>query len=148
MLMAFFLRPLSGEADIPKIVALANTVSPEPESVEAFRERYIKASPESISPIVAIDLSGQIAGYVTISHAPFAHGFWLHIIVDPLKQHQGIGSRLYNSALAIAQAHGVTQLVSEVRENCAEGLQFAQHRHFHITRHILVSRLYVSSFDE
>lgn len=146
--MAFFLRPLSGEADIPKIVELANTVSPEPMSVEAFRERYAQIPSDSISPIVAIDLSGQIAGYVTISYAPFADGFWLRIIVDPLKQHQGIGSRLYNSALAIAQAHRVTQIVSEVRENCAEGLQFALHRHFHIARHILVSRLYISSFDD
>jgi GNAT superfamily N-acetyltransferase len=146
--MAFFLRPLSSEADIPRIVELVNTVNPEPASVETFRERYYKAPPGGISPIVAVDQTGQIAGYVTISHAPFPDGFWLRIIVDPLKRHQGIGSRLYNSALTIAQAHAMTQLISEVRENCSEGLQFAQHRDFQIARHLLVSRLYVATFDE
>src|SRR5216684_7525071 len=136
--MAFFLRPLSSEADIPRIVELVNTVSPEPASVEVFREQYYnKVPPGGISPIVAVDQTSQIAGYVTLSHAPFPDGFWLRVIVDPLKRHQGIGSRLYNSALAIAQAYAVTHLVSEVRENCSEGLQFAQHRDFQITRHML-----------
>jgi GNAT superfamily N-acetyltransferase len=146
--MAFFLRPLSSEADLPRIVELANTVNPEPASVETFRERYHKGPPGGISPIVAVDQTGQIAGYVTLSHAPFPDGFWLRIIVDPLKRHQGIGSRLYNSALTIVQTYGVTQLISEACENCVEGLQFAQHRNFQITRHLLASRLYVATFDE
>jgi GNAT superfamily N-acetyltransferase len=148
MQMAFFLRPLSGEADIPRIVDLVNTVDPEPASIETFRERYCKAPPGGLSPIVAIDLTGQIAGYATISHAPFADCFWLRIIVDPSNRHQGIGSRLYNSVLTIAQAHEVTQIISEVRENCVEGLQFAQRRNFQITSHMQVSRLYVAAFDE
>jgi GNAT superfamily N-acetyltransferase len=146
--MAFFLCPVSSEADLPRIVELVNTVNPEPASVETFRERYHNAPPGSIGPIVAVDQSGQIAGYAMVTHAPVPNGFWLRIIVDPLKRHQGIGSRLYNSAFTIAQSHAVTQLISEVRENCVESLQFAQHRDFQITRHLLVSRLYVANFDE
>lgn len=146
--MIFRLRFLHGEEELPRIVELANMVNPETTSIEIFRERYLQAQLGLIEPIVAVDESETIVGYVMLSSTPYPNHLWMRVIVDPLKRNCGAGTLLYNAAFRLAQVQDATDLLSDVRENCPAGLQFAQHRGFSITRHILVSRLPLAPFDE
>src|SRR5260370_21606715 len=52
-----------------------------------------------------------------------------------------------NTRWTISRTQPATHLLSEVRDACSEGLEFAQHRGFTVQRHLSVSRLYLAEFN-
>lgn len=149
--MKLQLRLPESEKDLLRVVELMNMVSPEPISMDTFRDRQRMAAPERIShAIIALDEHEVIVGYISIIRQPWmppGH-FWLRMIVDPALRMRGIGTFLYDHALSILQEEAATHLISEVSESCAECLQFVRQRGFSIERHLFVSRLYLSDFED
>jgi GNAT superfamily N-acetyltransferase len=98
---------------------------------------------------VAVDEASAIGGYVSIVRNPWmAPGhFWARVIVDPLLRHRGLGELLYQHTLDFLHTQPATHLLSEVRDACPEGLEFAQRRGFTIQRYLSVSRLYLAAFN-
>src|SRR5258708_29741086 len=131
--MPYHIRPLDTAIDLSRIVELVNTVNPEPVSEEAFRTRQEREVPGRVSyTAVAVDEAGAIGGYVSVVRNPWmASGhFWARVIVDPALRHCGLGERLYQHTLDFLRTQPTTHLLSEVRDACSEGLEFAQHRGF------------------
>src|SRR5579859_5314999 len=144
------LRPIS-DADFPRIAELTNMIEPEPIDAETVRERVYSASPLFIQQqVVAVDNDGFIVGFHTAFHDGWliAGHFWIHVIVDKAQRRLGVGGLLFDDALKYVQEQGATHIDSEVRDQCEECLQFAQHRSFSILRHAFESRLDLSTFDE
>jgi GNAT superfamily N-acetyltransferase len=150
MTQPLLLRPMS-DADFPRIAELTNTVDPEPIDAEAVRERVYSASTSRVQRrVVAVDNDGFIVGFYTALYDSWliAGHFWVHVIVDKAWRRLGSGSLLFDDALSYVQEQGATHIESEVRDQCEECLQFAQHRGFSIVRHTFESRLDLSTFDE
>ncbi len=145
------LRPLQPNTDFPRIAELSNLVDQEEIDVGRLYERLRNASEQRIQRyMVAIDADGTLVGFSNTLRDPWmppGH-FWTRSIVDPAFQHQGIGSMLFDHALTFTREQNATQVDSEVRDNCADCLRFAEHRDFHIDRHLFESRLDLTSFDE
>jgi GNAT superfamily N-acetyltransferase len=148
--MPYHIRPFDTTIDLPRIVELVNTVNPELVSEEAFRvQQEREVSGQVRYTMVVVDEANAIGGYVSVVRNPWmASGhFWARVIVDPALRCNGLGELLYQQTLAFLRTQPATHLISEVRDNCSEGLKFAQHRGFTVQRHLSVSRLYLAEFD-
>jgi GNAT superfamily N-acetyltransferase len=144
------LRPMNA-TDLPRVVELTNTVDPEPIDVQTQHERMYNAPPWRIQQrVVAVDNNGSIVGFYTALHDSWliSGHFWIHVIVDKAQRRLGVGMLLFDDALKYVQEQGATHVDSEVRDQCEECLQFAQHHDFSIERHTFESRLDLSAFDE
>lgn len=149
--MAFQLRPFDGETDLPRITELINSVELEPIAAASPQQRLSHRPPGHFQRrAVAVDADGYVVGFSNISRNPWMipERFWMRVIVDAAYRRRGIGTLLYDHVLRMACQLLASQLVSEVRDDCAECLSFAQQRGFGIERHISVSRLYLAHFDE
>ena len=100
--------------------------------------------------VVAVDAAGQLAGYTIVQHTDsLGEGrFYLWLTVDAARRRGGLGAQLYDNALAFALAQGALVLESEVREDCPDGLRFAEQRGFTVSRHLFESAIDLASFDE
>jgi GNAT superfamily N-acetyltransferase len=147
------LRPLQPDSDFPRIAELSNLIDEEEIDVDRLYERLHNASAERIQQYtVAIDADadGMLVGFSNTIRDPWmpeGH-FWTRAIVDPAQQHQGIGSMLFDHALAFVREQNATHADSEVRDNCVDCLRFAERRGFQIERHLFESRLDLTTFDE
>ncbi|MCB0109676.1 MAG: GNAT family N-acetyltransferase, partial [Caldilineaceae bacterium] len=74
--------------------------------------------------------------------------FYLWVGVAAERRRQGIGQQLYEHALAMIRAHDGTALVSEVGEDQAAGLRFAQRQGFVHHKHTFQSKLDLHQFDD
>jgi GNAT superfamily N-acetyltransferase len=148
--MSYHIRSLDTTIDLPRIVELVNTIHPEPVHEKAFRMQQEQEVPGRMRyTAVAVDERETIGGYVSIvRHSWMESGhFWARVIVDPALRHRGLGEFLYQHTLDFLRTQPATHLLSEVRDSCSEGLEFAQHRGFTIQRHLSVSRLYLAEFN-
>lgn len=142
---------LVDEADLPRIAELTNLVEREPISADELRER-MRTKPAGLVAIRVVGLNedGVIAGFAHVvrwSGMRPGH-FWVRVVVDPALRYQGAGSALFEHTVEILQEHGATHVESEARDDCAECLQFAEHRGFRVERYTYESRLDLASFDE
>ncbi len=145
------LRPLNLETDAPQYAALLSTNTHEPVTVERVYEWERDFPVDGIrGRTVAVDEHGTLLGSAQsyhVAHMP-PRSFWVEVIVFPEYRCQGIGTRLYDDAVAFATAHDATRLYAEVREQNPAWLRFAQTRGFRIRRHIFESSLDLATFDE
>jgi GNAT superfamily N-acetyltransferase len=72
----------------------------------------------------------------------------MRVIVDIADRHLGIGTRLLDDAVAFIRTQNATHIESEVWDNCAICLQFAERHGFSIERHTFESRLDLNTFEE
>lgn len=137
--------------DAERIAELISEAETEPVSGEQVRE-WDRRRPEGriVGRAVAADLRGAIVGYGSAVHEtwhePDEFGLW--VVVDRARRGAGAGAALYRELERFAHRHGGTRLRSETRDNCPEGLRFAQRRGYAIERHHFESRLDLASFDE
>ncbi len=145
------LREAVPEQDYPRIAELISAVQPEPVTAE-FLHEWDEQKSEAIirRRTVAVDENGRTVGYGVVQHQQWdkAGLFLVWVTVEAACCKRGIGTMLYDDGLKTARQHGATQLKSEVREACAEGLRFAEKRGFQIRRHIFESTIDLSTFDE
>jgi GNAT superfamily N-acetyltransferase len=90
-----------------------------------------------------------VIGYSDVNHEPWMQDgrFDLTLIIAPAYRQQSYGQQLYAHALQWAEAHQATRLDTEVQEQFATGLAFAQKRGFVIDHHMFKSRIDLATFD-
>lgn len=145
------IRPLQPDSDFPKVLELINSFEPEPLSLAAALRWYERKLPgRIIHAIVATNAQNQVVGYCEAFHETWfpAGQFQIWVIVDSKARRLGIGSALYDEGQAFITGQGAAGLTSEVRDNCPEGLHFAQRRGFKIERSQFESTLDLLAFDE
>jgi ribosomal protein S18 acetylase RimI-like enzyme len=147
-------RPVDPNRDFPGIVALVNAIDPESITVNEYARTYHRSTPEQRAyRAVAIDTHTQehVRGYAVAIHRdgmPPGHVIlWLG--VNPQWREQGIGSSLYDHMVSFLKTSGweVTSLESDVSDACPNCLAFAEHRGFHIERHLFESTLDLAQFN-
>jgi GNAT superfamily N-acetyltransferase len=145
------LRPVDPN-DFPGIVRVVNTIDPEPITIEEFTKNYQRSGPKRRAyRIVAVDAQQEVRGYAVVIHEdgmPPGHVIlWLG--VEPQWCKQGIGTALYDHMVSFLKTSGweVTSLESDVSDACPNCLAFAEHRGFHIERHLFESTLDLAQFN-
>jgi GNAT superfamily N-acetyltransferase len=134
--------------DLPRVAELYCQSNPEPISPEEILEwDTIKQSGGLRYRLVAEDESGHIVGYGHLVRDPYmaAGLYWVHIIVSPSERGKGYGHELYQTLSSVESA---THLRAEVRDDCGEGLAFAERLGFTVDRHLFESTLDLASFDD
>ncbi len=145
------LRAFTLDVDAPNLANLITQVEPEPVTTAMLyeQERHRPAG-QICQRIAAVDEHDAMVGFADTGRDPAMPPgrFWLWVVVDLAARRQGIGSMLYDHALAYALEHGATQLISDVRDNCEACRRFAEQRNFTVNRHIFESKLNVRTFSE
>jgi GNAT superfamily N-acetyltransferase len=144
-------RLIDPTTDFPAIVDLLNTYQSEPVSVNQFAGWYARMPPgRLIRRMVATNADGQVIGYSYADHQTWFEDqrFDIWAIVHPQWRCQGIGAALYASALQFAREQAARLLKSEVHEDDAASLRFAEKRGFLLDRHQFESTLDLENFDE
>ncbi|HEV3309720.1 MAG TPA: GNAT family N-acetyltransferase [Chloroflexota bacterium] len=123
-------------------VALGNRLNDHlpPSTVEHFRhwERVEAASEKSHTERYIAEESGQPVGSVGLEKMWWVEregGFWVSLRVDPNREHQGIGSRLYDWLLPRLGELGANRMYANVRRDRPDAQAFAEHRGFSTTGH-------------
>jgi GNAT superfamily N-acetyltransferase len=145
------IRPAVPESDFERLAGLLTLVEPEPVTAEMLAEWEARNPPGQIRQrLVAESPAGELVGYgIALHNAWAAVGhFYLWLTTHPDWRGRGLGRRLYDRLLAATQAHGAGHLISEVRDDQADSLAFAQRRGFTIERHLFESVLDLTTFDE
>jgi GNAT superfamily N-acetyltransferase len=149
--MVFELRALDPATDFPRVAELLSLVDSEPVTDAALHESE-RARPEGEirQRLVAVDPAGAIVGFGEAGRVPWHKPglFWTFVVVAPEVRTRGIGSSLFASMLEFSRGQGSLTMRACVRENCAEGLRFAEKRGFRIDRHAFESVLEIATFDE
>ncbi len=149
--MPFQLRPADELNDLPRIAELMNMVDHEPVSVDILRERLRYAAADRIyRRVAALDDEGRMVGFHTVLRNTWMRPghIWMRVIVDIAHRHLGVGTLLFDDALAFIRTQDATHIESEVWDDCTICLQFAERHGFSIERHTFESRLDLDTFDE
>jgi mycothiol synthase len=135
--------------DDERIVDIGNRIHSDfpPYTVEDFRHRIASQPKEAFQERFVAEHSGTVVGHgglveiIGIADKNRYQGF---VNVYPARQHEGIGSQMYDYLLQRATEVGAEKLYTQVRENLPEAQQFAQRRGFQPTgRMARLSRLHV-----
>jgi GNAT superfamily N-acetyltransferase len=146
------IREADPQRDYPRIAELLSQVETQPITADTLHEWDARVMEGQIRRrMVAVDAAGTVVAYTVIIHMPWkpADDFFIQVVVDSARRRQGIGGQFYEAALRIAsETYGMTVIDSEVREDCPEGLHFAERRGFHIAHHSFESTIDLATFDE
>ncbi len=147
--MSLTIRPLT-PADYARAVAIENTRSNDPETLESFRHS-IETWPEGY-PVVRLvaEEDGEVAAFGTAFLAPWLKpGYGMvGVTVDPSLRGRGIGRELYKALDPFWSEHKVEGLTAEVADNDAGALAWAERRGFVKRHHIFDSKMNPAEFDE
>jgi GNAT superfamily N-acetyltransferase len=146
--VSLIIRPLDIMTDLPRVAELYSQSNPEPISPEQILEwDRSKADGGLRYRLVAEDESGHIVGYGHLVRDPHmtAGQYWIHLIVAQCARGKGYGHELYQ---ALSSVESATHLRAEVRDDCSEGLAFAERLGFTVDRHLFESTLDLASFDD
>jgi ribosomal protein S18 acetylase RimI-like enzyme len=144
-------RPARPESDIQGIAAIVNTFEREPLALDTVQGWFEHMPPGRIARrMVATDDHDSVIGYSVILHESWwpDHHFYLWLAVDPQWRQRGLGLALYQDAQALLEAQGAALLRSEVQDDDAVSLRFAERHGFAVERHLFASRLDLTAFDE
>jgi DNA-binding transcriptional MerR regulator len=150
-MIPYTIRAARIESDLPEIVRITNPYETQPVTAEQMREWFQYNPPGRVQQrLVAVNAADAViayGGYVHEAYAPDPR-YTVWVIVDPAYRGQGIGSDLWNHLSAELKEHGATRLVSDVCDNDAPSLAFAEQRKFSIDEHLFNYALDLSAFDE
>jgi DNA-binding transcriptional MerR regulator/predicted N-acetyltransferase YhbS len=148
---AYTIRHAAIDTDLPGIVRITNPYEIQPVTTEQVREWFQYNPPGRLQRrLVAVDANHAVTGYGGFVHEADGRDntFITWVIVDPDWRGQGIGSALWDSLLSELRTLGATRLVSDVFDNDAQSLVFAQRRGFAIDEHSFNYALDLTGFDE
>lgn len=150
-MIAHIIRDARIETDLPEIVRITNPYEDQPRTVDEMREWFQYIPPGRLHRrLVSVDENDAVTGcggYVHEAHSPEGH-FTAWVIVEPDCRGQGIGSALWDQLWEDLKANRATRLVSDVLDNDAQSLVFAQRRSFVIDQHYFSFELDLTTFDE
>mgnify|MGYP001294808516 CR=1 FL=1 len=137
--------------DDAQIVEIENRIYPEfpPETVEEFRH-WDKTRPAT----ALLDRWVAEENGTLVAHARLAERwaterknlYFVQVVVDPARRHQGIGTQLYDVLVRRAAEVNAERLYVEIREDDREAEEFGTRRGFSFTGHAeQMSRLNVSA---
>jgi GNAT superfamily N-acetyltransferase len=145
------LRPTRFPADVERTVAIYNTWSLEPMTVERALE-WEAGLPTDARRYrsVAESRAGEVVGYGEATHKPWAEPglYEVEFVVDTLWRGRGVGAALWRDMLAWLRAEGATRVEVQLRDNDPAAIRFAEARSFTRERHRFESTLDLASFDE
>lgn len=148
---AYTIRNAHIDTDMTDIVRITNPYEDQPRTVDEMREWFQYSPPGRLHRrLVSVNENDSVTGYggyVHEAHSPDGH-FIAWVIVDPDYRGQGIGSALWDRLWEELKENGATRLVSDVLDNDAQSLVFAQHRGFVIDQHVFTYELDLATFDE
>jgi GNAT superfamily N-acetyltransferase len=143
---------LDRERDLAAVAELFGRVMPAPVTAAELRERWrgerpldhrFVLRPPSADP-------GRVLGYgVVLRHAEMPEDqavVW--VAIDPDRQRDGLGRRLWSELLPVARSAGAERLLSRVRDDDEESLAWAVRRGFTVARHNVQLELAVDDFPD
>ncbi len=147
---SFTIRPAVEERDFGAISAIMTEVLSYAVSETTLHEWEARRWEGLIRHRLVAEDGSRIVGYASSAHQswdpPGRLELW--VAVSKTDRRPGIGSSLYDAALACALNNGATVLTGEVREGDTESLRFAEARGYRLDRHLFESQLDVAEFDE
>src|SRR5262249_37272819 len=149
--MSITLRALDTATDLSRLAERDSLVTPRPVPVASVEEVGGRGPEgEFRSRVVAGDEAGRMVGFGGAGRGPWDRPgpFRVRIIVDPAMRRRGVGAILYDNLCEFTARQEACMLVGEGREDCPDGLPFAEQRGFRIERHLFGSTLQVAAFDE
>jgi GNAT superfamily N-acetyltransferase len=146
------IREADPQTDYIRIAEMLNAVETQAITADTLHEWDARVLEGQVRRrMVAVDPAGTAVAYAVVLHMPWkpAADFFIQVVVDSARRQQGIGGALYEAALRCARdTYGATYIDSEVREDCPEGLRFAERRGFRIAHHNFESTIDLAAFDE
>jgi DNA-binding transcriptional MerR regulator/L-amino acid N-acyltransferase YncA len=139
------------ETDLSDIVRITNPYEWHPVTTEQVRNWFEYNPPGRVQRrLVAVDERDSVIGYAGCVHESDAEDnqFVVWVIVDPDHRGIGVGSALWEKLLQELHSLSAHRLTSDVNDNDAISLVFAQRRGFVIDEHIFHYALDLLSFDE
>jgi DNA-binding transcriptional MerR regulator len=139
------------DTDMPSIARITSPYEAKPVTADRMREWFQYNPPGRVQRrLVSVDENDAVTGYGGYIHEADApdHHFTVWVIVDPDQRGQGIGSALWDAMLKDLRELGATRLGSDVFDNDAQSLVFAERRGFAIDEHFFNYALDLAAFDE
>jgi GNAT superfamily N-acetyltransferase len=151
MLPQITLRPADPDRDYEWIAALVTPYEQQRCTAERLRETdRTDSAGVRRRRLVAVDSAGLAVGYALIYCTEWMQPGqqWLWLIVEPERRGQKVGAAIYQEGLRLLREEQTTACFSEVRDDDAVSLRFADRRGFRIDRHLFESVLDLGKFDE
>jgi GNAT superfamily N-acetyltransferase len=142
------IRPRVPEDDA-RIVEIEHHVNPDlpPQTVEELRHRIASRPKEARQIRFVAQHAGTVVGHgalIEITNLASKNTYFGFVSVDPDRQREGIGSRLYDHLAQCLTEVGAAKIYSDFRENRSDVERFAARRGFSRTgRMDRLSRLHV-----
>ncbi len=148
--MKFTIEQANPEQHYDALARFLNHFEPDPIAAADIREWDRRSEGHIVRRSIVRDDGGDVIGYGVVHHGPWnqPHEFYLWIGVAAAKRRQGMGQALYDYALTTIRSLDGTTLGSEVGEDQAAGLHFAQRQGFVQQKHTFQSKLDLRQFDE
>ena len=148
--MKYKVERANPETDYNDLATFMNTFEPDPISGDELRE-WDRRNTENILRRSLVRAEDEtVIGYGVALQGPWnaENEFYLWFNTDKDYRRQGIGRELYEDGLAFIRSHSGTALTTEIGDDEAEGLHFAEGRGFTKIRHTFQSKLDLKQFNE
>ena len=149
------IEPMDYKRHIKRIAEIENAYQPgvtSEKELHDWHENYAaqRKPSEMFYSIVALDDSNAVIGYNELYHGVWqADGvFEIRVVVDLIRTRQGMGTKLYDDALAFAGAHQAKRLRVSVSDDRPLFIRFAEQRGFERKSNSFKSSLDLPAFDE
>ena len=139
------------ETDLSDIVRITNPYEWQPVTTDQMREWFQYNPPGRVQRrLVSVNEHDTVTSYAGCVHEADAptNQFVVWVIVDPVHRGMGSGSALWETLLQELRGLGAQRLTSDVNDNDAQSLVFAQRRGFTIDEHFFHYALDLTTFNE
>ncbi|MCA0455116.1 MAG: GNAT family N-acetyltransferase [Chloroflexi bacterium] len=147
--MSLTIRPAVPEQDFGAVAALLSGYENEPISKEQLLENSRRSTNGGMDQRFVAEADQRIVGYAILLRQTWMPGgrFFVKVWALPDKRNKGIGAALYDAAVERARAYGATSFDSNVLDNEAHSMRFAEARGFTTIRHLFESEIDLRQFD-
>lgn len=148
--MGIQIRPASSERDFEGIAAILSHAENEVISAAELIENSQRAlSAQRICHEIVAETNNVIVGYGTVFTTNTMESGRSLVKVWTHSEHRskGIGAQLYEAVVAFAVSKGMRTLETNLFDNEAHSLRFAEARRFKIERHLFESEIELERFD-
>lgn len=148
--MTYQIEVADPDSDYDALAIFMNTFEPDPISAADLREWDQRNADNILRRCIVKDEDGLVIGYSVALSGPWNadNEFYLWFSIDKAHRGQGLGQQLYENGLAFILSHNGTSLTTEVGDDEAEGIRFAEARGFTELQHTFQSKLDLKRFDE